>query len=120
MVQKSTARTDDAAPTVVVEEEVSAEVAKRRAALLEGDAEARELYERLVVSGVVTAREFWHSREVHPRFSVPPWASNPLATADLLPFVCVVSKCAIAKPSVFPNGRARRKQRPKVRRHCAP
>lgn len=71
VVQKSTARTDDAAPTVV-EEEVSAEVAKRRAALLEGDAEARELYERLVVSGVVTAREFWHSREVHLRLSVPP------------------------------------------------
>jgi hypothetical protein len=46
------------------EEVVSAEVAKRRAALLEGDAEARDLYQRLVISGVITAREFWHSREV--------------------------------------------------------
>lgn len=33
-------------------------------ALLEGNEEVRDLYQRLVLGGVITAEEFWQSREV--------------------------------------------------------
>lgn len=58
------------APTnsaIVMEQEASPEVAKRREALLESSNEVRELYERLVLSGTITAQEFWQSREVRRR-----------------------------------------------------